>query len=413
MMKKFIVASLLMPLCFNAQSVGINTDKPNRSAALHIAPFKGEMAKITANISGGRVTGFNIINPGSGYTQAPEVFIAGGGASVKFGGRRATATATVKDGKITSINLVDGGNGYVADPSVTLMRPNDNLGWLMPRVNLESITNGTTPVNITDNGGDGVLVYNESNNGMSNTTYWWDTDGKQWKEGITADRTPRMNLYSFTQDTNVTGLVHAGNRDFKGAILHMPFREAISNLSGVEFKAEPPLQEVEGLGRVDRVGGHYLSLPKIPATYIIEVSLNFTTEKRATDYDFNSPNTCSALCSKPFTSDGYHIMGYYLEARYYQYRDSDHEIYSTKLIAPRPGIDSKANRKEIPVIAKIGDVHTATWNFVVEVDPDYAANDKVTPPFIRFILGRMDGSTYYNNPTILKEGSFIKVQQVR
>ena len=187
MMKKFIIASLFLPLCINAQSVGVNTDKPNRSAALHINSFVGEMAKITANISNGRVTGFNIINPGSGYTEAPEVFIAGGGPSVKAGRTRAIATTTVKDGKIESITLVDGGNGYEIVPEVVLMRPGENLGWLMPRVDLQNINNGTSPVNITDEGGDGVLVYNQSDN-LPNTTYWYDTNKQQWNEGITTDK---------------------------------------------------------------------------------------------------------------------------------------------------------------------------------------------------------------------------------
>lgn len=409
MMKKFIVASLLMPLCFNAQSVGINTDKPNRSAALHINSFVGEMAKITANIENGRVTGFNIINPGSGYTEAPEVFIAGGGPAVKAGRRRATATTTVKDGKIASITLTDGGSGYEIVPEVILMRPGNNLGWLMPRVELQSITNGTSPVNITDNEGDGVLVYNQSSN-LPNTSYWYDVEKKQWNEGITTDKTPRMNLYSFTQDTNITGLVYAGGTDPRGAIWHMPFKEAISNLSGIEFKPETDAR---------RVGGYYLSLPKIPATYIIEVSLNLTTSpnKVDRDYNFDSGEKCDGapnktdLCSKPFTSDDYHIMGYYLEARYYQHQNRDHE--DENLDTNTPGVHSVANRKENPVIAKRGAIHTATWNFVITVDPDYASTATPSVPFIRFRLGRMVGSTYFRNPTILKEGSFIKVQQVR
>ena len=61
----------------------------------------------------------------------------------------------------------------------------------------------------------------------------------------------------------------------------------------------------------------------------------------------------------------------------------------------------------------MGDVHTATWNFVIEVKPDYASTATPSVPFIRFRLGRMNGSTYFRNPTILKDGSFIKVQQVR
>lgn len=55
-----------------------------------------------------------VTNPGTGYTTAPTVAIAGGG------GTGATATATVADGKITGFTIIDPGTGYTSAPTVTL-----------------------------------------------------------------------------------------------------------------------------------------------------------------------------------------------------------------------------------------------------------------------------------------------------
>jgi len=60
----------------------------------------------------GQVTGFIIVNGGTGYKTAPTVSITGGGG---FG---ATATCTILNGVVNTITLVSGGSGYISDPDV-------------------------------------------------------------------------------------------------------------------------------------------------------------------------------------------------------------------------------------------------------------------------------------------------------
>jgi len=79
-------------------------------------------ATATSTISaGGAVTGFTIINEGSGYTHSPTVVITGGGGT----GATATATRSVDVNNnpldtIQFINVTDGGSGYTSAPTVLI-----------------------------------------------------------------------------------------------------------------------------------------------------------------------------------------------------------------------------------------------------------------------------------------------------
>lgn len=72
----------------------------------------GSGAAASATVSGGQVTGFNISNGGSGYGASPTITLTGGGGS------GATASATVSGGVITSIQVISGGSGYSSSPAV-------------------------------------------------------------------------------------------------------------------------------------------------------------------------------------------------------------------------------------------------------------------------------------------------------
>ncbi|MBL0358338.1 MAG: hypothetical protein IPP72_16360 [Chitinophagaceae bacterium] len=64
-------------------------------------------ASITANISGGSVTGFNILNGGAGYTSAPTVMFVSADYSTTHGIRHVTSgTATISNNHIGSITTV-------------------------------------------------------------------------------------------------------------------------------------------------------------------------------------------------------------------------------------------------------------------------------------------------------------------
>ena len=82
------------------------------------------LARATATVSGGAVTGFTVTDGGEGYKSAlpPSITITGGGGS------GATATATVDAaGLVTGLTVTAGGTGYTSAPTVTVdFSPKDN-----------------------------------------------------------------------------------------------------------------------------------------------------------------------------------------------------------------------------------------------------------------------------------------------
>jgi hypothetical protein len=74
----------------------------------------GNQATATASITTSFISRFVQVSGGSGYTEAPQVLIEGGG------GTGATARANISGGVVTSIDITTQGSGYTSPPSVTL-----------------------------------------------------------------------------------------------------------------------------------------------------------------------------------------------------------------------------------------------------------------------------------------------------
>jgi hypothetical protein len=76
--------------------------------------FDSGSAVAVATVTTSFIAGYIKINGGSGYVDAPEVKITGGG------GTGATATAVVDSGtgQVTQLNVVTSGTGYISSPSV-------------------------------------------------------------------------------------------------------------------------------------------------------------------------------------------------------------------------------------------------------------------------------------------------------
>jgi hypothetical protein len=74
----------------------------------------GNQATATASITTSFISKFTQVSGGSGYTEAPQVKIEGGG------GTGATAKANVFGGQVTSIDIITQGTGYTSPPSVTI-----------------------------------------------------------------------------------------------------------------------------------------------------------------------------------------------------------------------------------------------------------------------------------------------------
>lgn len=405
MIKKIMLASLLLPLCLNAQSVGINTEYPNESAALHInGSIHGEEAILKATLNGNKISdNIEIINPGKGYTEGDEIFFAGGGASIYDTGRRALAEVEEVDtnGSILKVKIKDHGTGYITAPTISVMKKteNSNLGYVLPRVDLTDVKNTRYPITITDDNADGLWVYNDKENSNTQTTYWYDKEMSQWHEGIPANKTPKFALLSFRDnETHTTTSVSTSYHFFKNN--KEPFIEAISNLNDVEIYPEG--SSWKNSNRYNG-GDYYIHLPKLPGTYIIEVNLNLKAKEATNAYAYGSSNRCNYRngdtdCSKPITSEGDHIMGYFIDL--YSYTQS-------------LSVSEHMERKEITTFSKVGDIHKINTSFVLTLTGE-TRNDTTAYkyPFIRLSMGRMEYSSHMGSVEIQKDGSFIKIQQL-
>ncbi len=74
-----------------------------------------EQPTAKATMSGGAVTGIELLTPGSGYAHAPSVDIYDGGSQNLSGPAAVTTTINV-----TRIDITDGGEGYDSAPTVTI-----------------------------------------------------------------------------------------------------------------------------------------------------------------------------------------------------------------------------------------------------------------------------------------------------
>lgn len=76
-----------------------------------------KQAEANAILVNGFVVGANIIEPGRGYTENPEVSIIGGGGSGALG------TAVVENGELVRIEIVNTGRGYTSSPTFVIAPP--------------------------------------------------------------------------------------------------------------------------------------------------------------------------------------------------------------------------------------------------------------------------------------------------
>jgi hypothetical protein len=95
--------------------------------AISSAPFGGisavGVATMISNlvdcvgIKSSRVQGVELVNPGAGYTLAPNVVFVGGGGS------GAAATSIIGNGLVGIVTITNGGSGYTDSPTVTFSSP--------------------------------------------------------------------------------------------------------------------------------------------------------------------------------------------------------------------------------------------------------------------------------------------------
>jgi hypothetical protein len=93
----------------------VSADLPNATGSITAARVvSGNLATASASITTSFISRFTQNSAGSGYTEAPQVKIEGGG------GTGATAKANVAGGQVTSVEIITQGTGYTSAPSVTI-----------------------------------------------------------------------------------------------------------------------------------------------------------------------------------------------------------------------------------------------------------------------------------------------------
>jgi autotransporter-associated beta strand protein len=87
------------------------------------APASGTQATATATIDNGLVTGLTIVNPGSGYTVAPTVSIAGPGVPNSFSGPTTVNSGTLVLSGNNASSITIGSSGVLETALVTSNSP--------------------------------------------------------------------------------------------------------------------------------------------------------------------------------------------------------------------------------------------------------------------------------------------------
>jgi hypothetical protein len=119
----------------NGNTIGASTG--NGSIIL-----KSPMAVATTTISGGVITGINLLNGGSGYILVPPAVSFG----TNSGGAGAAATAILTGDVVTGFAITNGGSGYTSAPPVVFDAQSNNYS-----TSHGMIQNSTGTVNITGN----------------------------------------------------------------------------------------------------------------------------------------------------------------------------------------------------------------------------------------------------------------------
>ena len=115
-------------------------------------------ARVYPIISGGVITGFNIVEPGTGYTNLSDIVVTGTGSGL-------IADVVTKDGVIVDLELVNGGAGYSNDVTVTV---NSTTGT---GADVDAIIeSGVITGFVINDGGDGYNFADDESTNIGNNT---------------------------------------------------------------------------------------------------------------------------------------------------------------------------------------------------------------------------------------------------
>ena len=109
---------------FTIEDAGANYDYGTYTATIKTNITAGFL---TANVNkySGQIIGANITNPGEGYVVAPYIEFMYNGSAANPYGTTAIATTTLTDGRVTAINIINPGSGYYTAPSINFVIPSN------------------------------------------------------------------------------------------------------------------------------------------------------------------------------------------------------------------------------------------------------------------------------------------------
>lgn len=183
------------------------------------------------------VESLTLVNGGSGYTTAPTVTVAGGGATTQ-----ATATATINSaGAVVAITLLTNGTGYTTTPTVTITGGGGTGATVVPVMSNNKVRSINTAIKY-----DRYQYSSAITDWTANTAY------------VTGDRVRYLNrVYQATQDSN-TAIFEADywtmipaselsgvdrTQGYYAPTANMPGRDLSLLMSGLEY----PGVQVQGI----------------------------------------------------------------------------------------------------------------------------------------------------------------------
>lgn len=394
MMTKKILLFLTAIFCaftyVSAQSKAVSIGKvtSESSAILDVASSDfsktGSGATATATVSNGQVTAITVTNGGSGYVSPVEVniFATGSDFDTAYGAR---ATATIVDGVVTAVTVTDGGTGYVSGTTSVSINPG-NKAVVLPRVDLVSITNGTTPVSSPK---DGLHVFNNPTN-ITSGIYFWNSSVPKWDRAIPFIETPKGGLITYS-GTNTYILDNALNGSF------VPLSDGADDFEYNLMCRQMGLKSVRLINGSTGVQDSYYSINLEPGKYKIEVT-----------FYLYAPTPDDARSIFINGTSGYYYMGYFVDGLLYEY-DPKTLIKTDPqptLVAPYTLLGNRY-RKEYGVISKPNQLHRMTQIFDLNI-PVSTSGKKYA---LKLNLGRMSGSGFYDRFYYDRDRSYIKVNR--
>lgn len=273
-------------------------------------------------------------------------------------------------------------------------------GLLIPRVNLSTTANGTTPV---ANPVDGTLVYNktvDATNDVKKGLYYWNTTGTPaWDRGLLYQETPKTSIISFTGNaTDFPILTNGGN----GSFVYVGSND-VPGANGFENRLFPDNYVFDSFAKFMGIEPYLVPststvhpnkrfLTIAPGKYIVEISMGFNSPPCPNRSTTATPiYRCTPVAGDRAT--GYYYMGLLYDIYLFP-KNADGTLQSVSRV-----------RKEDGALSKTNETYRVTETFLIniaETDPEVV---------LAVTIGRMTGSYFTDTTYVIPSESYIKINK--